>query len=324
MSIRIASRWLAKGAWGLLLLVTAAAGLATLSAFFGHAWWIFDLFSNLHPQYCVVLAGAGLIFILRRRWWLSLPAWLFAAINLALLLPYYVGAPAAQASGPTMRLLLSNVYSFRPDLDEVMVLVETADPDVVVLLEMIPAHWRQVQALATEYPYLFNEPLITGTAVFSRIPLEELQPQLFLNGGRIDVLLRLQWQERPLTVLASHARAATTLVKVNQRNAHLRDLAALVAAESGSVIVAGDLNVSPWSVYFREFLRESGLQDGRRGRGIKPTWPAPQFSPLSGLILTPYDHFLASAGVAIHDYRVGPFVGSDHYPLVIDFALTGK
>jgi endonuclease/exonuclease/phosphatase (EEP) superfamily protein YafD len=151
---------LAKGAWGLLLLVTAAAGLATLGAFFGRAWWIFDLFSNLHPQYCVVLAVAGLIFVLRRRWWLSLPAWLFAAINLALLLPYYVGAPAAQASGPTMRLLLSNVYSFRPDLDEVMVLVETADPDVVVLLEMIPAHWQQVQALATEYPYLFNEPLI--------------------------------------------------------------------------------------------------------------------------------------------------------------------
>jgi len=306
------------------LLATAAACLATLGAFFGRAWWILDLFSNLHLQYFVVLTVGGLILALRRRWPIALLAWLFAAVNLVLLLPYYVGAPPAQASGPTMRVLLSNVNSFRPDLDEVMALIQTADPDVVVLLEMIPAHWRQVQALATEYPYLFNEPLMTGTAVFSRVPLEELQPQLFLNGGRIDVLLRLHWQERPLTILATHARAATTLVKVNQRNAHLRDLAAFVATESDPVIVAGDLNVSPWSVHFRHFLRDSGLRDGRRGRGIKPTWPAPQFSPLSGLILTPFDHFLSSPGVVIHDYRVGPFVGSDHYPLIVDFALAGK
>ncbi|HEX6385825.1 MAG TPA: endonuclease/exonuclease/phosphatase family protein, partial [Anaerolineae bacterium] len=175
-----------------------------------------------------------------------------------------------------------------------------------------------------EYPYLFNQPLMTGTAVFSRVPLDELQPQLFLNGGRIDVLMRLRWQERPLTMMATHAMAATSLVEFNQRNAHLRDLAAFVRAESGSVIVAGDLNVSPWSVYFRQFLRESGLHDGRLGRGLKPTWPAPEFSPVSGLILTPYDHFLASAGIIIRRYEVGPYVGSDHYPLIVDFALAGK
>lgn len=322
--LQAAFHWLLRVAWGLLLLILAVACLATLGAFFGRAWWIFDLFSNLHPQYFIVLAIGGLILVLRRQWRLALLAWLFAIVNLSLLLPYYISPTSSTSSVPAMRLLLSNVHSFRPDLDEVMALIETADPDVVILLEMIPAHWRQVQALETEYPYLFNEPLMTGTAVFSRVPLKELQPQLFLNGGRIDVLLRLQWQEQPLTIVATHARAATSLVKVNQRNAHLRDLAAFVAAEPDPIIVAGDLNVSPWSVYFRRFLHESGLQDGRRGRGLKPTWPAPEFSPLSGLILTPFDHFLASAGVIIQDYRVGPFVGSDHYPLVVDFALADK
>jgi endonuclease/exonuclease/phosphatase (EEP) superfamily protein YafD len=80
--------------------------------------------------------------------------------------------------------------------------------------------------------------------------------------------------------------------------------------------VLGDLNVSPWSWHFRRLVRESGLRDSMRGWGVQPSWPT--FNPL---LRIPLDHALHSPGIRIADRQTGRRVGSDHYPLVIDFLL---
>ncbi|MBU4198871.1 MAG: hypothetical protein KKG09_02950 [Verrucomicrobia bacterium] len=76
------------------------------------------------------------------------------------------------------------------------------------------------------------------------------------------------------------------------------------------------MNVSPWSSHFRRLLRESGLQDSAQGRGVQPTWPT--FSPL---LLIPIDHCLHSPQIAIFKKQAGPSVGSDHYPVIVDFLI---
>lgn len=82
------------------------------------------------------------------------------------------------------------------------------------------------------------------------------------------------------------------------------------------VLLLGDLNVSPWSPYFRRLLRESGLRDSSQGRGVRPTWPT--FNPL---MLIPIDHCLYSPGIAIVNRQTGPHVGSDHFPVIVDFVI---
>ena len=85
------------------------------------------------------------------------------------------------------------------------------------------------------------------------------------------------------------------------------------------VLLLGDLNVSPWSYHFKRLLRQSGLRDGTLGKGFQPTWPT-SLLPL----LIPIDHCLYSLGIHVVYRIVGKDVGSDHYPVVVDFVFAGS
>ena len=83
------------------------------------------------------------------------------------------------------------------------------------------------------------------------------------------------------------------------------------------VLLLGDLNITLWCSHFKRLLRASGLRDSSQGRGVLPTWPVDL-----PILLVPIDHCLHSAGIYITRKRTGPKVGSDHYPLMVDFVLT--
>ena len=61
----------------------------------------------------------------------------------------------------------------------------------------------------------------------------------------------------------------------------------------------------------------TGLRDSSRGMGLQPTWPAD-----IPLLWIPIDHCLYSDGIEIRGRRTGPDVGSDHFPLIVDFELV--
>ena len=79
------------------------------------------------------------------------------------------------------------------------------------------------------------------------------------------------------------------------------------------MVVLGDLNVTPWSPWFRRLLEAGGLAD-LAGGPHRPTWaPAPVPAAL-GLAL---DHVLATPGIRLLSRRLGPRLGSDHRPVVV-------
>jgi endonuclease/exonuclease/phosphatase (EEP) superfamily protein YafD len=82
-----------------------------------------------------------------------------------------------------------------------------------------------------------------------------------------------------------------------------------------AALVVGDLNTTDFSPCFRDFLKASGLQDSRQGRGIQASWgPFP-------LLEIAIDHCLTAPEIAVMQRRVGPHLGSDHRPVIIDLRL---
>jgi hypothetical protein len=81
--------------------------------------------------------------------------------------------------------------------------------------------------------------------------------------------------------------------------------------------IASHFNVTPWSHPFRRLLRQFGLEDSQRGFGIQATWPATRFA-----MRIPVDHVLHSADIRVTGRSVGPDVGSDHYPAIVDFLMA--
>ena len=76
--------------------------------------------------------------------------------------------------------------------------------------------------------------------------------------------------------------------------------------------------ISPWSPHFRDILVATGRRNAADGYGWIPTWPE-WFAPAR----IPIHNMPVSSGVAITRITRGPFVGSDHFPVVADLQLGG-
>ncbi len=63
------------------------------------------------------------------------------------------------------------------------------------------------------------------------------------------------------------------------------------------------------------------LLDSRRGFGVQRSWPTSMKVSILGTMRIPIDHALVSRDVKVLDRRVGPFIGSDHFPIMVDIAF---
>ena len=119
-------------------------------------------------------------------------------------------------------------------------------------------------------------------------------------------------------MIGSHPLPPVNPEYLRARNRQLDDLARFVSSqESHAKIVMMDMNATPWSYVFKDFLENSGLRDSRRGFGVQPTWPT--WMPL---LWIPIDHVFVSEGIKIVSRKIGPSLGSDHYPVTVDFTVV--
>ena len=73
----------------------------------------------------------------------------------------------------------------------------------------------------------------------------------------------------------------------------------------------GDFNDVAWSDTSQRFKRVGGYLDPRIGRGLYAS-----FKATSWVLRCPIDQIFVTPDVAISALRRGPFVGSDHFPMI--------
>jgi endonuclease/exonuclease/phosphatase (EEP) superfamily protein YafD len=327
---RLTWRWLL---WMGLTAVSLIPILATLTAFvpllaptsriLRRLNWAAELSSHFRFHYFLLLFLFTVLFILgRHRRRAGLTA-VFTLTNLALILPFYITpVTTATANTPTYRAVNLNVRAYNTEYDTVLTFLTDTQPDLIVLLEAHHTDWENaLEPLRQRYPYnnLSESGRYDGTLIFSRFP--------FANSSGIRDIpdpFRLsaigQFQLTPsqqLTVAAVHPRSPMAVGRMEQRNDHLLSLATNLATQPKPLLLLGDMNTTPWSPIFRELEKESGLRNGRLGFGLIATWPTPL-----GSFGIPIDHALVSPEITIHQFQRGPAVGSDHYPIIVDFSIN--
>jgi endonuclease/exonuclease/phosphatase (EEP) superfamily protein YafD len=313
------------GFTGLLTAAGLLACLATLTGFVGRFWWGFELTTHFPVQYTLVLGGFALILLALRRWRWSMLFGAFALLNLTFLVPAFQeddpATPATAGHQITLRALIANVNAENRDFQRIRDLIATADPDLVVLLEATPWLLDRLRDLGERYRHRVAEPRddLFGIALFSRHPLAQSQIVRFGDPASPPAIVAtITAGARPFTLIGAHPWPPVSADLAEGRNRQLRALAARVRQSQGPVLVLGDLNLSPWSPWFARLLADSGLRDSRRGRGLQPSWPV-DWPPL----WIPIDHALFSEGICIRHRAIGPAIGSDHYPVIVDFQVSG-
>lgn len=287
----------------------------------GGAHHLLDLFSHFTP-YCVAALAISVPLLLLIKHYktalLALPVLVWGVVLLATSeLAGGAHAEAPATDGARLRLLTVNLHTDNRDFGRMLNYLGSRDADVVVALEMDAGWYDALRRGLPEHRHYAGEARDDnfGIGVFSRLPLHDAR--LVDLGARVPSViasLRPGSDRAALTLIATHPLPPLGELLFDARNRQLLALARLLKTKPGPAVVAGDLNVTPWSPWFRLLLRRTGLADSRVGFGLHATWPA-RFVPLG----IPIDHILVR-GVGVSARGVGPELGSDHRPVWADLS----
>jgi endonuclease/exonuclease/phosphatase (EEP) superfamily protein YafD len=293
--------------WAAVTLVALGATAAAL----GRVGWPYEIATSLAPQ----IGAAALALALGALALNELTPALFAglAAGMCAVLSRELFAPAdPPLEIRQVRAVWANVLGQSAALDRVFRLAEAEGADVVLIAEP-PRRLSATELTALAGPFVHHagRPDMTGVmvAAFAREPIEGPAP-IGEATRRPGLTFSLTTGGGTLRVTAVHPHVPWTPRMLRDRDALITTALAHVT-HGGPSLLVGDFNTTSWS----DTLRAAVVRRLHRASlGPRSTWLTA--APVFGL---PIDHAFGGGGVRVAA-RLGPFVGSDHLPLIVDVA----
>jgi endonuclease/exonuclease/phosphatase (EEP) superfamily protein YafD len=210
---------------------------------------------------------------------------------------------------PTLKIGSLNLWVGNQDVETVARFLEAEAADVIILQEADRLHRALMDRVKGTYPHAYCPDRACSVALISRIA--------WIEVGKEDVPPR-----RPLLVWARFAQGPRTFrvigihlpypFEARRQAEHTDWLIAYLRRRSEPTIIAGDFNLTPFTWKLLKLLHEVGLKLHIL-TGF--TWPAHRYVPVVLL-----DNVLSTPELGTVSARVGPRIGSDHRPIVVDLA----
>lgn len=218
-----------------------------------------------------------------------------------------------------IRLMVGNVLMENDKYEAYLEQIKTVSPDILFLVETDET-WREaLSGLESDYPhkYLLPLPDFNGMLFYSRYPIVETDERYLVQDHIPSLTLDLDvGYKTPLRFYGVHPRPPRPEDDTADLDKELGFVAHEVGHYEGPAIVTGDLNDVGWSSTTKKFLRVSGLNDPRLGRGLFNSYNAK-----NPFVRWPLDHVFHSRHFALNDITRLKAHGSDHFPLLIELAL---
>jgi endonuclease/exonuclease/phosphatase (EEP) superfamily protein YafD len=305
------------------IILAISYGLSLLARFS----FFFDLFSHFLLQYAIggLLLGCALALGGKRKW-----ACLCLAIACAALVESraYLQEPlrfAPPGGKSALTVVQYNHFLHNNSLEKVRDWLRrnAGSFDVVILQEATPETARIMATLSDVYPFSIGESRedAFGIVILSRHPVLEKEvipiPGYVMNNTGVRMVIQPPGMKNPVILITVHAIPPVCLSCGRQRNRELAFMAELIRKERhANIIFEGDWNITPYSPWFRDLLKKTGLNYQSYGLFLNPSWP----SALPSLFRIPIDQILFSNGLIQTDKFTGPANGSDHLPVIARFS----
>jgi endonuclease/exonuclease/phosphatase (EEP) superfamily protein YafD len=306
-----------------LIFVLGAPPLVTtlLSLLAPVAWWL-DLLTHFRPQYAMALAAAAVLQLVVRPRVLAAAWGTGALLNLAMIGPLYLARPPA-VGGPVLRIAHANVAGDDVDVEALATWLVEARPELVFLQEVTPANLPRIEralaAAGLEYATAAAQPRADTRGVALLARREDVEAAIVYptpDDERPMVQASLELGSSRIAILGFHATRPAP-ARPYRFQAQGMSAAALWchANQMGGVeqVLIGDFNSTSQGTLVSELCRRAGLSDARRGQGNAGTWPA----HLPAALRVPIDGAYLSRNLVATEVSVGPYIGSDHLPLLV-------
>ncbi len=307
---------------GVVLTLGALCCAGVTASFFARFHLVFELSCHFYIQYFIFTSAAAAILAFGREWKKASLMALFAlycAAALAPFMPYKTIETGAAPQSKILRAVCANILTANGEHQKIIDMAVKYDPDFIMLIEVNKKWAHAMKALEKNYPYIVLEPSEDnfGMAFYSRI--KPVKAEIVPAGSLPVPFLKAKFAagEKEFTLYTAHPLPPLGTNYLKYRNDQLESMAAIIAREGGRALLMGDLNITPWSPYFKDFKAAAGLENSSEGRALNASWPA----QMPALLRIPIDYCMNSKGVKVTNAFTGQFNGSDHYPVIADFTI---
>lgn len=312
----------------LLALVTEIFALC-----FAPLHWLADLTSHFMLQYSVLsgVTFAGLCLLRARRWQIIVSDGVCLIFSLqvgCLFIPRHIIRSNVYEdvtilqfninySNPNAEAIAGWINNYATINGTVERLTKETKPDIVVFQEVSPEIATKLTLLEEAYPFHFIAPKAGafGVAVYSRIPIRQSVRRHFGESFNEYTEIRFQTLAQSIRFNLTELHTVPPVGKENsaRRNAELKEIT-VVANQQGetSKILIGDMNITPYSPWFRQMERTTRLNNSMQGKSAVGTWPS--FLPF--LLRIPIDHVLVTDNIEVLERNIEKSHDSDHLPVV--------
>ncbi|MGF1524403.1 MAG: endonuclease/exonuclease/phosphatase family protein [Leptolyngbyaceae cyanobacterium] len=228
----------------------------------------------------------------------------------------------ARTGGVPLTVMTYNVNYQLWDTAAVTDLVRANPVDVFGLVEPFKEQAAELRDNVQDlYPHYYRA-TGGGLSLFSRYPIAEATTEN-LDTRYHSLFAIVDVAGKPVRVVVAHPLAPVSMYNFVNRNEAMAALAKYGAEQPITTVIMGDFNLTSWSIYFRNFIRNSGLRSVNLGHGINPTWfyngvgrSLSHLEQAKQFFKIPIDHVFVSQDVSV-DQVITPSSGvSDHRPVI--------
>lgn len=282
--------------------------VVAFGAAFGRVHPLIDLFGQFVLPALVGAVVVMLLALLTARYATAVVGVAALLANLFVAWPFLQSPRPAAATGPTVKVLLFNIYYYNKRLAEAANAIRELNPDIVVLHEVVPRVRPELDAIADAFPYRVESWLErpADALILSRFPLQDVAAELPAPNHRRPLgVAKVTVGDRTLTLLAAHLSLPPLLEGRGSQMAEMREIAEAVNGLTGPRLLVGDFNAATWGAVITHARTFAALEVLT---GPSGTWPT--FLPRDMGI--PIDHMLASQEITFASRTLITIPGSDH------------
>jgi endonuclease/exonuclease/phosphatase (EEP) superfamily protein YafD len=261
-----------------------------------------------------------------RQWPAAALAALATVALFGVIAPRAIGGPDS-ISGVPVRVMSSNVLHGGGDAEQLAGYVRERRVDVLCVEELTPEFAARLDAagVARLLPHrvLSVQEGVSGSGIYSRYPLAELQPPLSAGTNPITNTQASVSVARAASIEVTAVHNLPVPASPNGVDGWAQSLSQLPSgSDTGPPrVLAGDFNATLDQSEFRDLL-DGGYYDAgeRMGDGLEPTWPA--IRGRNRYLPVTIDHVLYDRDrVGVRDYDVLDLDHSDHRTIYTELVI---
>ncbi len=293
---------------GILLFLTVCGTLQKI-------WW-FSILEFFRLQYLIIATLFFVIAIITGHYFIAAILVFLVGYNLYRIRHFLPRLQSSDKETTLHRKILSiNAHNKNTAPEKLKLLIKQTTPDLLLIMEMTDSLEDALQDVLSAYPSRLECDVRDGFRITLLGKNEFREGKITYHGPGDTPLLHAKTDidDKEYQIYSAHPKPALNKGWSQERTIYFSEIKDVISREHDRTIMMGDFNTVPWEPWFLDFLQHTKLKSTLKDHGYRITWPTK-----ISYVGIPMDHILVSKGVEYRQLKIGPYVGSDHFPISIN------